>query len=186
MNWEFHTFQTLDTHRLFELMKLRTDVFVVEQQCAYPELDSFDNQNDTIHLLGFDEQTLTAYARAMPITDTDDAKISEITDATDDAHDKRHISAVKIGRVVVIESHRGTGLAEQLMKRLMGQLDKTYTGKDHVLSAQVPIMSFYEALGFKTESAPYLEDGIPHIDMRRSSGVTPAEPRYADACQNNQ
>jgi ElaA protein len=171
MNWELHTFQTLDTRRLFEFMKLRTDVFVVEQQCAYPELDSFDNRDDTVHLLGFDQETLAAYARAMPMTDTDD---------------KRNISAVKIGRVVVIKSHRGTGLAEQLMKRLMSQLDKTYPGKDHVLSAQVPIVSLYEALGFKTESAPYLEDGIPHIDMRRSSGLTSAEPRYSDSSQNDQ
>ena len=171
MNWELHTFQTLDTRRLFEFMKLRTDVFVVEQQCAYPELDSFDNRDDTIHLLGFDQQTLAAYARAMPITD---------------ANDKRNISAVKIGRVVVNKSHRGTGLAEQLMKQLINRLDKTYAGKDHVLSAQVPIVPFYESLGFKTESEPYLEDGIPHIDMRRSSGLTSAEPRYSDSCQNDQ
>lgn len=180
MNWEFHTFQTLDTHRLFELMKLRTDVFVVEQQCAYPELDNFDNQHDTIHLLGFDQDTLAAYARAMPMTGLDDANY------TDHTHDKRGTSAVRIGRVVVNKSHRGTGLAEQLMKRLMSQLDKIYPDIDHVLSAQVPIVSFYEALGFRTESAPYLEDGIPHIDMRRSSGLTSTEPRYSDSCQNDQ
>jgi ElaA protein len=158
MNWEFHTFQTLDTRRLFELMKLRTNVFVVEQQCAYPELDTFDDLPNTIHLLGFDQNTLTAYARAMPIATTNDT---------------RTIAAVKIGRVVVIKSHRGTGLADQLMKRLMNQLDETYPGKDQTLSAQEPIVTFYEALGFISESDMYLEDGIPHIDMRRSSMPAP-------------
>jgi ElaA protein len=186
MKWEFHTFQTLDTRRLFEFMKLRTDVFVVEQQCAYPELDSFDNRDDTIHLLGFDQQTLAAYARAMPISEPAEANYSDVVHDNGNANDKRNITAVKIGRVVVIKSHRGTGLAEQLMNSLLSQLEKTYPGKDHILSAQVPIVSFYEALGFKTESAPYLEDGIPHIDMRRSSGLTPAEPRYSDSSQNDQ
>ncbi len=154
MNWEFHTFRTLDTHRLFKLMKLRTDVFVVEQQCAYPELDAFDILPNTIHLLGFDQHTLTAYARAMPIASTTDA---------------HSITTIKIGRVVVIKSHRGTGLADQLMKRLMNQLDATYPGKDQILSAQEPIVHFYRTLGFDTESDMYLEDDIPHIDMRRSS-----------------
>jgi ElaA protein len=154
MNWEFHTFQTLDTHRLFAMMKLRTDVFVVEQQCAYPELDAYDNLINTIHLLGFDNHTLTAYARAMPIATSSDSDT---------------IAAVKIGRVVVIKSHRGAGLADQLMKLLMKQLDESYPGKDQVLSAQAPIVTFYERLGFSTESDVYLEDGIPHVDMRRNS-----------------
>ncbi|MFT4727629.1 MAG: ElaA protein [Granulosicoccus sp.] len=158
MNWEFHTFQTLDTHRLFELMKLRTDVFVVEQQCAYPELDTFDNLPNTIHLLGFDNHTLWAYARAMPIATSSNSNT---------------IAAVKIGRVVVIKSHRGAGLANQLMKRLMKHLDENYPGKDQVLSAQAPIVTFYERLGFTTESDVYLEDGIPHVDMRRNSKAIP-------------
>jgi len=162
MNWEFHTFHTLDTQRLFELMKLRTDVFVVEQQCAYPELDNFDNQPDTIHLLGFDQQTLAAYARAIPVNDSNDSL------------GPGNITAVRIGRVVVTQSHRGTGLAEQLMKNMMNKLDKTYPGTDQILSAQEPIVNFYTAMGFSTESASYLEDGIPHIDMRKSSGISRA------------
>lgn len=159
MTWEFHTFQTLDTRRLFELMKLRTDVFVVEQECAYPELDAYDNLPNTIHLLGFDQHTLTAYARAMPIATVTEAQSTAV---------------VKIGRVVVIKSHRGTGLAAQLMKCLMSHLDDTYPGKDQLLSAQAPLVTFYAALGFNTESDVYLEDGIPHIDMRKRSRPTTA------------
>ena len=160
MHWEFHTFQSLDTQRLFELMKLRTDVFVVEQQCAYPELDHFDNLPSTLHLLGFDQSVLTSYARAMPIDE------NVIGDG------EHRISAVRIGRVVVKKSYRGTGLADQLMNQMIAELEKDYPATDHVLSAQEPITSFYEALGFVTESDGYLEDGIPHIDMRRS--VTPS------------
>lgn len=154
MNWEFHTFQTLDTNRLFDLLKLRTDVFVVEQKCAYPELDYFDNLATTIHLLVYDQHSLVAYARAMPFC----AEAGQID-----------VTSVRIGRVVVTQSHRGTGLAERLMKGLINHLDEHYPGKDLILSAQQPILSFYEALGFNKESDMYLEDGIPHIDMRRTA-----------------
>lgn len=157
MNWEFHTFQSLDTQRLFELMKLRTDVFVVEQQCAYPELDHFDNLPSTIHLLGFDEEQLSSYARAMPMSEVE-------------GDDASPLSSIRIGRVVVIKPHRGTGLAEQLMKRMMNRLEESYPATDQILSAQEPIVAFYEALGFVAESESYLEDGIPHVDMRRSMG----------------
>ena len=152
MNWEFHTFQTLDTSRLFELMKLRTDVFVVEQQCAYPELDNLDNLPSTIHLLGYESVTLAAYARAMP---------------TANASNERNTTAVRIGRVVVAKPYRGTGLAVKLMNRLMSQLCESHSAADLVLSAQEPIVNFYEELGFTTESEAYLEDGIPHVDMRK-------------------
>lgn len=161
MNWEFHSFQSLDTHRLFALMKLRTDVFIVEQQCAYPELDSFDNQANTIHLLGFDQHTLVAYARAMPITVN---------------KDEHSIASVRIGRVVVSKSHRGTGLADQLMKCIISQVARTYPGKDQVLSAQEPVVRFYAKHGFKQESEAYLEDGIPHVAMRRSKKSAVAHP----------
>ena len=190
MNWEFHTFQTLDTSKLFELMKLRTDVFVVEQQCAYPELDSYDNLATTIHLLAFDQHSLVAYARAMPMGD--DSSKNDLagdisgSDMTAEANRgtlaveaSRHnvavalsaseVEVVRIGRVVVTQSRRGTGLAEQLMNRLINHLEEQYPAKDLILSAQEPIVSFYQALGFAEESDAYLEDGIPHIDMRRTS-----------------
>ena len=156
MNWQFHTFESLNTYQLFELMKLRTDVFVVEQQCAYPELDDQDTNPHTIHLLGLDQQTLAAYARAMPV------KHQTLPQGA---------SAVRIGRVVLAKSHRGTGLAHQLMKQLMSRLEKNYPNRDQILSAQTAIVSFYESLGFEAESESYLEDGIPHVDMRRQSGT---------------
>lgn len=151
VHWEFHRFQSLNTDQLFQLMRLRTDVFVVEQQCAYPELDSHDNHPDTIHLLGT-TQELVAYARAMPSSEPSDTGA---------------ISTVRIGRVVVAKSHRGTGLAKLLMQQMMSKLNVEFPNSDQVLSAQEPIIDFYKDLGFVVESDVYLEDGIPHIDMRR-------------------
>ncbi|MFK8074989.1 MAG: GNAT family N-acetyltransferase [Granulosicoccus sp.] len=151
VNWEFHRFQTLNTDQLFQVMRLRTDVFVVEQQCAYPELDSHDNHPDTIHLLGSTHE-LVAYARAMPSSETTDAGAK---------------SVVRIGRVVVAKPHRGTGLANLLMQQMMSKLESDFPQSEQVLSAQEPIIDFYRDLGFVAESDVYLEDGIPHIDMRR-------------------
>lgn len=165
MNWEFHTFNTLDTFRLFTLLKLRTDVFVVEQQCAYAELDDSDTLPGTLHVLGFNQRTLAAYARAMPET---------VNAAT--ANNSRTTDVIRIGRVVVARSHRRNGLASQLMKRLMHQLDKTHPDRDQILSAQTAVVSFYQGLGFQTESEEYLEDGIAHRDMRKEakSALAPA------------
>ena len=152
LNWEFHHFHSLSTEQLFQLMKLRTDVFVVEQQCAYPELDLHDNHPQTLHLLGSLE-ALIAYARAMPLTETTQTEEQ---------------SVVRIGRVVVAKSHRGTGVAQSLMHQMISKLEASFPNHDQVLSAQEPIIDFYQALGFVVESDAYLEDGIPHIDMRRS------------------
>ena len=66
ISWKVLTFSQLNTHQLFELMKLRVDVFVVEQTCPYPELDEKDRHRDTRHLLGFTNDKLVAYARLIP------------------------------------------------------------------------------------------------------------------------
>ncbi len=152
MNWQFHRFESLTTAQLFQVMKLRIDVFVVEQQCPYPELDAHDNHPDTLHLLCVEGDTLAAYARAMPSLE------SSLADAK---------GVAKIGRVVVAPSHRGTGLAQALMQRIVDELDTSYPDYEQVLSAQEPITAFYQAFGFVAESEAYLEDGIPHVDMRR-------------------
>ena len=144
MRWEFHTFDSLDKRALFTLIKLRVDVFVVEQACAYPELDAADCANTTIHLLGYQQNTLAAYARAMPGQ-----------------------TSIKIGRVVVAAEFRRQGLATTLMQKLLSQLEQTHSSIEQSLAAQVAVQEFYESLGFNPVSEPYLEDGIKHIDMLR-------------------
>lgn len=153
IQWHFLHFDALTTRQLFDLMKLRVDVFVVEQCCAYAELDEHDIADNTIHLLGFDDRTLAAYARAMPDSDRNPG----------DPSSRR----VRIGRVVVAEHHRRHGLGRELMQVLLARLEQTCTGYRQELAAQLTAQAFYESLGFCTQSAPYSEDGILHVDMSR-------------------
>jgi len=147
MRWAFRSFAELDTHELLAIMKLRVDVFVVEQACAYAEIDHHDNAPETIHLLGWDnqsEKTLAAYCRAMPNSQKQE---------------------VRIGRVVVNPAHRRRGIAKEMMLELFSSLRALEY--DLALSAQTTVVEFYNSLGFVIESAEYVEDGIPHVDMRR-------------------
>jgi len=143
MKWQFRSYEELDKNELLALLKLRVDVFVVEQTCAYPEIDQHDNDSDTVHVLGLEDQ-LVAYCRAMP-------------------NDK--LKEVRIGRVVVDPAHRGRGLAREMMLALMNELSGLKY--DYVLSAQTSVLDFYQSLDFVPQSKEYVEDGIPHVDMRR-------------------
>ncbi len=165
MYWQFHTFSSLSTNALFTLLKLRVDVFVVEQACAYPELDHFDTQNNTLHVLGYQQDQLVAYARAIPACYPEFAAV------------------VRIGRVVVAEKHRGKAIGSTLMQQVINRLDSDYPGHDQALAAQVAVQDFYASHGFTAESAQYLEDGIAHIDMRRAASVCNATPSATTRCQ---
>ncbi len=162
LRWEFHDFGSLDTAALFALMKLRVDVFVVEQACAYPELDSTDTAQETIHLLGFAGDELAAYARAMPAG----THTSEHGSTTSEG-ERMAPPPIRIGRVVIARPYRGKGLATLLMRQLMSQLQVRFPGRDHCLAAQASVQGFYAALGFDPASDVYLEDGIAHVDMVR-------------------
>lgn len=162
VRWEFHHFESLDTAALFALMKLRVDVFVVEQACAYQELDDADTAPETIHLLGFAGAELAAYARAMPV----DTHAPE-PGPTASAATPPTLPPIRIGRVVIARPWRGKGLATALMQQLMSHLQEHFPGRDHCLAAQQSVLSLYAALGFVTVSDVYLEDGIAHVDMMR-------------------
>ncbi|MET7396211.1 GNAT family N-acetyltransferase [Dactylosporangium sp. NPDC005572] len=136
-------FADLDPYRLYTLLKLRCDVFVVEQRCAYPELDGRDVEPATVHLWLDDEHgTPAAYLRVL-------------SDPS---------GAARIGRVVTAKAARGQGLAARLMADAL-----THVGPDRevVLDAQTEAMRLYERFGFTAEGTPFLEDGIEHIHMRR-------------------
>ena len=176
MDWQFRRFDTLDTTNLFALMKLRVDVFVVEQNCAYPELDEHDTGPDTLHLLGLSDKALAAYARAMPgltpppvVSDA----LAQLTTAPEDGR------MVRIGRVVVAPAFRGKALGQRLMQRMISHLDQEYPEQVQFLGAQVPVRDLYESLGFIPVSGSYLEDGIPHIDMLRMPPSLSHQPRPA-------
>ncbi|MBY4588808.1 GNAT family N-acetyltransferase [Rhizobium redzepovicii] len=132
---------------LYDLLKMRVDVFVVEQNCAYPELDGKDI--DALHLRLLESGELLASARILK---------------PHEPHDPS-----KIGRVVVSPAHRGKRLGDALMSEAISACERLYPANPIALSAQAHLRRFYEAFGFVGTSAEYLEDGIPHIDMVRQA-----------------
>lgn len=160
LTWHERQFDQLTAHELYKLMRLRVDVFVVEQQCPYPELDGQDLLGNTAHLFAKTDQQPVAYARVLAPYHTPDKAAGWSA------------PAVHIGRVVVAPEYRGQGLATQLMRRALFYCTEHFAQYDQALAAQVEVEAFYAALGFSVCSEPYLEDGIPHIDMRRLAHST--------------
>lgn len=142
-----HSFSELDTNTLFDVLKLRTDVFVVEQQCAYPELDELDRATNTLHLTAYAEQQLAGCARMM----------------------NQQPGLATIGRVATAERLRSRGIARKMMVYLMEQASVRIPELKAIeLSAQVQVQSFYESLGFEATTETFLEDGIEHVGMRKT------------------
>ncbi len=132
---------SLDRARRYDVWKLRQDVFVVEQECPYPDLDGRDLEPGTRHVLLHEDGLLLGYARVL-----DDDPVW------------------RIGRVVLAPEARGRGLADPLLDTAL-QVSK---GRDVVLDAQSPLAGWYETFGFAVDGAEFLEDGIPHLPMRLS------------------
>lgn len=150
MDWQLRTFEALSNHELYQLLKLRVDVFVVEQTCPYPELDDKDPITGVYHLLGYEQGQLVACARLLP------AGIS--------------YPSVSIGRVATHEKARGNGLGHQLLEQAIHQCQRLWPNSAIEIGAQEHLSAFYGRYGFVATSEVYLEDGIPHIDMKRESG----------------
>ena len=131
---------------VYAARRLRAEVFVVEQQCAYADVDGRDLAPGVLHLLAWHDADLLAGARLLPPGVT--------------------FEAATIGRVVVAPSARGRGLAHALMQRAIDACSTVWPESDIMLSAQAHLQDFYAAHGFVACSARYLEDGIPHVDMR--------------------
>lgn len=145
MQWQVLPFPSLSLLQLHDLLRLRADVFVVEQQCIYPDLDGRDPE--ALHILGhMGTDMLVAYARII--------------------HQPQE-RQVRIGRVVVHPSARGLGLAHRIMQQAERVLYEQFSGHRAILSAQAHLHGLYAAHGFKTISAVYDLDGIPHVDMAR-------------------
>ncbi|MCC7030263.1 MAG: GNAT family N-acetyltransferase [Chitinophagaceae bacterium] len=136
----------LSTGELYELLKLRAAVFVVEQNCPYQDCD--DKDKTCWHLLGYEHQELIAYARLLPYGLSYDKYCS-------------------IGRVAVSLTSRDKNYGRLLMAAAIGHCEKEF-GTDIKISAQAYLEKFYRELGFVTVSETYLEDDIPHIAMVRN------------------
>jgi ElaA protein len=147
--WQWSRFSELTVEDLYAVVRLREAVFVVEQNCPYPDADGRDPK--AWHLLGWvqrpTERALVAYAR-----------IFEPGARYDEG---------SIGRVVTAPDVRGTGVGKALMAEALRRIESLAPGQRIKIAAQRRIEDFYLALGFRTVSAPYEEDGIIHVDMLR-------------------
>ncbi|MFK8083935.1 MAG: GNAT family N-acetyltransferase [Granulosicoccus sp.] len=157
LDWSIGRFDQLSAREVYLIAKLRVDVFVVEQNCAYAELDGQDLMDDTVHIVGKLQGLPLAYARILA---------PECLRYRDD---KQSSPAVHIGRVVVERRYRRHGLATLMMHRVLDHCEKHFAGHDQALAAQVSAIDFYVGLGFTACSEHYLEDGIAHVDMVRTT-----------------
>jgi len=152
-NWEVRHYNELSTHELYEILKLRSEVFVVEQNCQYQDLDGLDCA--CYHVLGWHEenQELVAYARILP----EGVDPYELVGEGDEHHGG-------IGRVVVAPQYRGIG--HELMNHAIDAYhEKVGMDIPCIIHAQAHLKNFYESHGFKQSSDLCIIDGIDHIEM---------------------
>lgn len=148
INWVLKKFNELTVDELYALLRLRTEVFVVEQNCVFQDMDNKDH--DSYHLLGWKDDLLAAYTRIVPLGVSYD-------------------DAPSIGRVVTSPQARGGGLGRLLMEQSINDLFRVYGVSPIKIGAQLYLKKFYESLGFVQSSDIYDEDGIDHIEMTRSA-----------------
>lgn len=143
VNWKIKRFEELSTTELYEILRVRADVFVVEQTCVYQDLDEKDK--NAYHLFCEEDGTVIAYLRIL------DKGVS--------------YSEISIGRVLTSWSSRRKGLGRELMQNAIHFIVEELQETRIRISGQLYLKDFYESLGFETVSEVYLEDDIPHIEM---------------------
>ncbi len=140
-----HHFEALDPRELYTILRLRQEVFVVEQDCAYLDADAHDLEG--WHVLGREaDGRVVAYARILPPGTT-------------------YPDHVSIGRVLTVSDRRGTGVARALMESTLGVVAEQFPRRAVKISAQSYLLDFYASFGFRRVGEPYLEDGIEHVAM---------------------
>ena len=143
MKFEFKHYSELSSDELYDILQLRAEIFVVEQDCVYNDLDGLDK--DAVHQFLIKNDKIVAYSRLLkPGTRFPD---------------------YSIGRVVVKQTERGRGTGIQMMEEAKEFIINNWTAKKIKVSAQKYLRKFYEELGFEIVTDEYLEDGIPHYGM---------------------
>lgn len=137
---EFHE---LGLEELYDILQLRSEVFVVEQDCVYQDIDGKDQK--AVHVIGYKDDKVVAYTRCF--------------------EPGYYFAEAAIGRVVVKESERNFGYGHEIMEASHKAINKYFNTSEIRLSAQQYLIKFYESHGYKTAGEGYLEDGIPHINM---------------------
>ena len=141
--WSYKSFAELSSNELYEILKLRSEIFVVEQNCVYLDTDNKDQAS--FHLCGWLNEKLVAYARVLP------PGIS--------------YKEASIGRVATSIAYRQHGAGRMLMIKAIGLAQKQFTTHRIKIGAQLYLHKFYSSLGFAQTGKKYIEDGIPHIEM---------------------
>ena len=150
MNWTLKTFNELTIDEFHDIVQLRINIFVVEQNCPYAELDGKDRR--AYHFFGQDDEgRIIAYTRIFGPGD--------------------YYEQPAIGRVVVDSDHRGDGTGNALMKGTIENMRKLFGDVEIKIGAQKYLVEFYGKLGFRSTGEEYMEDGIPHVYMIRPPGL---------------
>lgn len=143
INWTCSTFNGLSATDIYQVLKLRQDIFIVEQDCIYPDIDGLDYYSH--HLLGYAGDHLNAYLRIVP--------------------PGKNFTEPSIGRIVVEKSQRNAGIGTELVKQGILQTKQLYKNVPIRIEAQDHLDGFYGSFGFSKVTDPYDKDGIPHIQM---------------------
>lgn len=143
LNWKLKKFEELKSEEIYKILKIRNEVFIVEQQCAYQDCD--DKDKKAYHLYLEEEGEIISYLRIL----------------------KKGISfdEISIGRVLVNKNYRYKGISREMMLKAIEFIEQSLNEVKIKIQAQSYLVNFYGSLGFKETSNEYLEDNIPHIDM---------------------
>ena len=143
--WKIKSFEEITTSELYEIIKARVDVFVVEQNCPYHDLDGYDQK--AVHIWAEQNESVLAYCRIF----NTGIKYSETS----------------IGRVLTTENARGKSLGKQLIQYAVETIENRFHTSEIRISAQDYLLKFYSEFGFEVTGKKYLEDDIPHTEMCR-------------------
>lgn len=153
------TFDELTSIDIYHILKARSQVFVVEQNCAYQDMDEVDF--DCLHLVAHSNEALVGYCRILP----PDINTMRSNLSVADGSVSGPIMPA-ISRVLVLQQYRGQGLARQIMMQAIAYCHKKYGKKKPIIiSAQTYLINFYQSLGFVPEGEYYQMDGIEHVKM---------------------
>jgi ElaA protein len=154
IEWQWSSYEDLSKDDLYEVLLRRQEVFVIEQNCAYMDCDGIDPH--CFHLLGWKvidgKRQVVAYMRCVPAG----IKFPEVS----------------LGRVLNTTAVRGTGAGREMMTLALEHMQRVFPNKPIRISAQQYLEAFYQSFDFVTQSEPYDEDDIPHVEMLRSAPGT--------------
>ena len=145
LQWKINRFEALSLNDLYNVLQLRSEVFVVEQNCVYQDVDGKDRK--ALHLIGEYDGKVVAYARLFKAGD--------------------YFEEASVGRVVIGTAYRDKKWGHDLMREAIAGIKVHFATTKITISAQLYLQKFYESHGFVTISEVYLEDDIPHIQMKK-------------------